>query len=89
MKGCIVGWDLAHAVGNVPLKLHDWNVDFAVFCSYKYLNSGAGCVGGIFVHSKHFDKEYQHFDGWWGNRDETRFQMNSSKIYRSIKKNNS
>ncbi|CAF4088260.1 unnamed protein product [Rotaria sp. Silwood2] len=75
--GCIVGWDLAHAVGNVPLKLHDWNVDFAVFCSYKYLNSGAGCIGGIFVHSNQFDKEYPHFDGWWGNRDETRFQMNT------------
>ncbi|CAF0777967.1 unnamed protein product [Rotaria sp. Silwood1] len=75
--GCVVGWDLAHTVGNVPLKLHDWNVDFAVFCSYKYLNSSAGCIGGIFVHSNHFDKNYPRFDGWWGNRDETRFQMNT------------
>ncbi|CAF0728622.1 unnamed protein product [Adineta steineri] len=74
-QGCVAGWDLAHAVGNVPLQLHDWNVDFAVFCSYKYLNSGAGCVGGIFVHSNHFDKQYPHLDGWWGNRYETRFEM--------------
>jgi len=74
-RGCTVGWDLAHATGNVPLQLHDWNVDFAVFCSYKYLNSGAGCVGGIFVHSKHFDKDFPRFDGWWGNQDKTRFQM--------------
>ncbi|CAF4490258.1 unnamed protein product [Rotaria socialis] len=74
-QGCTVGWDLAHAIGNVPLKLHDWKVDFAAFCSYKYLNSGAGCIGGIFVHSNHFDKDYPRFDGWWGNRDATRFQM--------------
>ncbi|CAF0737466.1 unnamed protein product [Rotaria sordida] len=78
--GCVVGWDLAHAVGNIPLKLHDWNVDFATFCSYKYLNSGAGCVGGIFVHSNHFNKEYPKFDGWWGNQDETRFQMNTEIV---------
>jgi kynureninase len=61
------------------LKLHDWNVDFAAFCSYKYLNSSAGCVGGVFVHTNHFDKQYPHFDGWWGNRDETRFQMKTGK----------
>ena len=76
IKGCVVGWDLAHTIGNVPLKLHDWNVDFAIFCSYKYLNASAGCIGGIFVHSKHFNERYPQFDGWWGNRDETRFQMN-------------
>lgn len=73
--GCTVGWDLAHALGNVPLEMHDWNVDFAVFCTYKYLNSGAGCVGGVFVHSKHFDKKYPRLDGWWGNQEKTRFQM--------------
>lgn len=70
---------MAHATGNIPLQLHDWNVDFAVFCSYKYLNSGAGCVGGIFVHSRNFDKQYPQLDGWWGNQDKTRFQMKSRK----------
>ncbi|UJR33886.1 hypothetical protein I4U23_021307 [Adineta vaga] len=74
-QGCVVGWDLAHALGNIPLHLHDWNVDFGVFCSYKYLNAGAGCVGGIFVHTNHFDKNYPQLDGWWGNRYDTRFQM--------------
>lgn len=71
----MVGWDLAHALGNVPLHLHDWNVDFGVFCSYKYLNAGAGGIGGIFVHSNQFDKDYPRLDGWWGNRYDTRFQM--------------
>ena len=51
-QGCICGWDLAHAVGNVPLHLHDWNVDFAVWCTYKYLNSGPGGIAGIFLHEK-------------------------------------
>jgi kynureninase len=68
------------------LKLHDWNVDFAVFCTYKYLNSSAGCIGGIFVHSNHFDKQYPHFDGWWGNRDETRFQMKRGRRLFSFRK---
>jgi len=74
-QGCIVGWDLAHAVGNVPLKLHDWNVDFAVWCTYKYLNASAGAIGGIFIHSNQFNQDYPHLDGWWGNRAETRFEM--------------
>jgi kynureninase len=75
----MVGWDLAHTVGNVPLQLHDWNVDFAVFCSYKYLNAGPGCIGGIFVHSNHFDHQYPQLTGWWGNRYETRFEMRPGK----------
>lgn len=72
-KGCVVGWDLAHAVGNVPVKLHDWGVDFAVFCSYKYLNSGPGGIGGIFVHERHHNET--GLAGWWSNRLETRFGM--------------
>jgi kynureninase len=80
-QGCVVGWDLAHAVGNVPLKLHDWNVDFAVWCTYKYLNGSAGCIGGLFIHTKHFDKDLSRFDGWWGNKDETRFQMKPGMMF--------
>ena len=69
-------FDLAHAVGNIKLNLHDWNVDFAVWCSYKYLNAGPGSVGSCFVHSKHFkDKKMPRFAGWWGNDPSTRFQM--------------
>ncbi len=67
-------------MGNVPLKLHDWNVDFAVWCTYKYLNGGYGGVGGVFVHSNHFEKEYLRLDGWWGNRIETRFNMRTGMI---------
>jgi kynureninase len=74
--GAYVGFDLAHAIGNVPLLLHDWNVDFACWCSYKYLNSGPGGVAGVFVHEKHgSDKSLPRFAGWWGNEEETRFQM--------------
>ncbi len=72
----ICGWDLAHAAGNIELKLHDWNIDFAVWCSYKYLNSGPGSVGGAFVHQKHLQNfDLPLFAGWWGTNKEERFKM--------------
>ncbi|KAG7844690.1 hypothetical protein KL941_003430 [Ogataea angusta] len=74
-KNCVVGWDLAHAVGNVELKLHDWDVDFAAWCSYKYLNSGPGAIGGIFVHEKHCRPDVPRLAGWWGNDAGERFKM--------------
>ncbi|KAL1944564.1 hypothetical protein VTO73DRAFT_2994 [Trametes versicolor] len=73
-QGCICGWDLAHGVGNVPLSLHDWGVDFAVWCTYKYLNSGPGGIGGLFVHERWADLAV-HEAGWWGHDPATRFDM--------------
>lgn len=74
--GAMVGWDLAHAAGNVPLKLHDWGVDFACWCSYKYQNSGPGGISGIFIHEKHFNNtELNRFAGWWGYQESKRFKM--------------
>jgi kynureninase len=81
--GAVVGWDLAHAAGNVPLALHDWNADFACWCSYKYLNSGPGAVAGCFVHERHSKniapfgdpRALRRFAGWWGNDPKTRFVM--------------
>jgi len=74
--GAKVGFDLAHAFGNVPLQLHDWNVDFATWCSYKYLNSGPGNVSGIFVHERYaYDSSLDRFAGWWGHDEKERFKM--------------
>jgi len=74
--GALVGWDLAHAIGNIPLQLHQWDVDYAVWCSYKYLNSGPGGVGGVFVHERHVqDRSLLRLAGWWGNDPERRFSM--------------
>ncbi|KAI4720866.1 kynureninase [Aureobasidium sp. EXF-10727] len=84
-KGIVVGWDLAHAAGNMPLKLHDWNVDFAAWCSYKYLNCGPGSIGGLFIHERHSKvstpssssrPEYTpRLSGWWGSDKSSRFAM--------------
>ena len=75
-QGAYVGWDLAHAAGNIKLELHDWNVDFAAWCSYKYMNSGPGNASGFFVHEKHHnDKELKRFAGWYGHNKERRFKM--------------
>ena len=77
-QGAFVGWDLAHAVGNVKLNLHDWNVDFAAWCSYKYMNSGPGSASGCYVHEKYHGKsDIPRFEGWWGHNKEERFLMAS------------
>ena len=77
-KGIKVGFDLAHAVGNINLELNKWNIDFAVWCSYKYLNSGPGSVGGVFVHEKHHNSDLPRFCGWWGHNKSDRFEMPNS-----------
>lgn len=74
-KGCLVGYNVAHALGNVPLQFHKWNVDFAVGCSYKYLCGGPGGPGIAYIHSYHHNEELFRFSGWWGNDPKTRFQM--------------
>ncbi|MBC5774439.1 kynureninase [Pontibacter sp. KCTC 32443] len=79
--GAIVGFDLAHAAGNVPVKLHDWDVDFAVWCTYKYLNSGPGGTSGVFVHERHGNNpDLPRFAGWWGHDASARFQMKKGFI---------
>jgi kynureninase len=79
--GAIVGFDLAHAAGNIPVKLHNWNVDFAVWCHYKYLNSGPGSIAGAFVHQRHHGKsDIPRFEGWWGHDKNSRFKMPATFI---------
>ena len=78
-KGCLFGLNLAHGAGNLVLKLHEWQVDFAVWCSYKYLNSGPGSLAGCFVHENHADSfDLPRFAGWWGHNKKTRFEMGPS-----------
>lgn len=87
-KGILVGWDCAHAAGNVDMRLHDWNVDFAAWCSYKYLNSGPGGMAALFVHERHGRVDEKQpdsnemfrprFSGWWGGDLKTRFNMENS-----------
>ncbi|MEO0340501.1 MAG: kynureninase [Bacteroidota bacterium] len=79
--GAKVGFDLAHAAGNVPLKMHDWGADFAVWCTYKYLNSGPGSLSGCFIHERHaFNADLHRFAGWWGHDEERRFLMEKGFI---------
>jgi kynureninase len=73
--GAVVGWDLAHAAGNVVLRLHEWDVDFAAWCSYKYLNAGPGALAAVFVHERHLGADLPRFEGWWSTEPATRFEM--------------
>ncbi|KAI9501262.1 kynureninase-like protein [Coemansia spiralis] len=80
-KGCIVGWDLAHAAGNIPVRLHDWNVDFACWCTYKYMNSGPGGISGFFVHERYArDSSLNRLLGWWAHDEKSRFEMSNSFV---------
>jgi kynureninase len=86
--GCAVGFDLAHAAGNVELRLHDWNADFAAWCCYKYLNSGPGAVAGCFVHERHHARplsELPRFGGWWGNDPATSFRMHLNERFEPVR----
>jgi kynureninase len=79
--GAVAGFDLAHAAGNILLQLHDWDVDFAVWCSYKYLNGGPGAVGGTYIHERYTqDEKQKRMAGWWGNDERTRFEMKKGFI---------
>lgn len=95
-KGILIGWDCAHAVGNVELKLHEWDVDFATWCHYKYVNSGPGAMAGLFVHEKHGKVDQKdsgkysyrpRLAGWWGQDKKTRFQMDNS-TFSSLQRRN-
>ena len=78
-NGAYAGFDLAHAAGNIPLQLHNWNVDFACWCNYKYLNSGPGAIAGAFVHTQHLqNKNLKRLEGWWGNDMSNRFKMENT-----------
>lgn len=87
-RGIMIGWDLAHAVGNIELNLHDWRVDFAVWCNYKYMNAGPGAIGSIFVHETHGQVDQTkgmegyrpRLAGWWGNDSSSRFAMRNSRF---------
>ena len=82
--GALAGWDLAHWAGNLPARLHDWNVDFACWCSYKYLNAGPGAVAGAFVHERHGARtDLPRFAGWWGNDPASRFAMGPDFVARA------
>ena len=84
-QGCTVGWDLAHAAGNIPLDLHAWNVDFACWCTYKYLNCGPGSVAGCFIHERHTKNlDLPRFGGWWGNDPKTRFRMHLEPEFKPV-----